>query len=121
MELQDAVELAKTKELTKLEKQVAIQGFEYTHQLAWNVLKDYLEEQGHVGLVGSKDTTREAFKRGLVENGETWMDMIKSRNLTSHAYEQLLADNILDDILNKFYTEFTSFKKNFTELYELEK
>jgi len=117
-ELADAVTLSQTKPLSKLEKQGVIQGFEYTHELAWNVLKDYLEEQGHIGLIGSKDTCREAFKRGLIQNGEIWMNMIKLRNLTSHTYDQSLANDVLEIILNEFYPEFNAFSSAFTQRLE---
>ena len=118
-ELQDAVKLADTKSLTKLEKQGVIQGFEYTHELAWNVLKDYLEEYGgHTNLVGSKDTTREAFKRGLVTDGETWMLMINSRNLTSHTYNQDLAETVFKNIVEQFYPAFKELMEKFTLLSE---
>jgi nucleotidyltransferase substrate binding protein (TIGR01987 family) len=64
-----------------------IQAFEYTHEMAWNTLKDFLEERGAGNLYGSRDATREAFRAGLIENGDTWMDMIKSRNLISHIHK----------------------------------
>ena len=83
-QLERAVELSNQRPLTELEEQGMIQAFEYTHELAWNVLKDFLENQGLRNLYGSKDSTREAFKRGLIENGEVWMDMIISRNLSSY-------------------------------------
>jgi nucleotidyltransferase substrate binding protein (TIGR01987 family) len=114
-ELEEALMLAKTRSLSKLEKQGVIQGFEYTHELAWNVLKDYLEEQGHVGLIGSKDTTREAFKRGIIKNGDLWMDMIKLRNLTSHTYDQTLATTVFETILNQFYSAFSDFTQEFVK------
>ena len=85
-----------------------IQAFEYTHELAWNTLKDFLEEQGLHNLYGSKDSTREAFKRGLIENGEVWMDMIKSRNLTSHTYNEEVAQHIVKAIRKAYYQEFKS-------------
>ena len=81
--LTDAVELAAQRPLSRLEQQGLIQGFEFTHELAWNVLKDYLEAQGFVGLIGSRNATRQAFKDALIQDGEAWMDMIKARNLTS--------------------------------------
>ena len=116
-ELQEAMEVSQIKSLTKLEKQGVIQGFEYTHELAWNLLKDYLEEYGgHTGLVGSKDTTREAFKRGLVQDGEVWMLMINSRNLTSHTYNEDLAETVFNDIVEKFYPAFTELVEKFTLL-----
>ncbi len=118
-ELKESLGLANCRTLTKLEKQGVIQGFEYTHELAWNLLKDYLEFQGHVGLIGSRDTTREAFKRGLIDDGETWMEMIKSRNLTSHAYDRELAELIYDAIISRFFLKFqllhTEFLKRCTE------
>ena len=82
-QLKSGVDLMAQRDLSVLEQQGVIQAFEYTHELAWNVLKDYLTEYGGlVGLIGSRDTSREAFKRGLIENGELWMEMIKSRNLS---------------------------------------
>ncbi len=105
-ELKESLELAKNRSLSKLEKQGVIQGFEYTHELAWNLLKDYLEFQGIVGLIGSRDSTREAFKRGLIGDGEIWMEMIKSRNLTSHAYDRETAEQIYTAISSRFFAEF---------------
>jgi len=56
-----AVKLSGERPLSELEQQGLIQGFEYTHELGWNVLKDYLEAQGFVSVIGSKGATREAF------------------------------------------------------------
>ncbi|MGB4498341.1 MAG: nucleotidyltransferase substrate binding protein [Methylococcaceae bacterium] len=114
----EAVELAQTRELSKLEQQGLIQGFEFTHELAWNVLKDYLEHKGFVDLIGSRDATRTAFKNGLIENGEVWMEMIKARNQTSHTYNPELADDVANDVLNVFYPEFEKLAHKFTELSE---
>jgi nucleotidyltransferase substrate binding protein (TIGR01987 family) len=117
-EFDEAVELANRKELSKLENQGLIQSFEYTHELAWNVLKDFLEEQGFTNLIGSKDATREAFKQGLVDDGEIWMDMIKSRNLTSHTYDKELANEIILKIVENYYPQLQKFSKLFTARYD---
>lgn len=114
-ELEEVERLAKQRPLTNLEKQGLIQCFEYNHELAWNVLKDYLEEQGFINIIGSKNATREAFKQNLINDGEVWMNMIKDRNLTSHAYDKKLADEIIDKILNKFYPELQIFAVDFTK------
>ena len=101
--------LSKFKEknkLNELEEQGLIQAFEYTHELAWNTLKDLLEHRGNKGVYGSKDASRLAFKFGIIENGEIWMDMIQSRNLTSHTYNEDTAEQISTAVLNQYFPEF---------------
>jgi nucleotidyltransferase substrate binding protein (TIGR01987 family) len=115
-ELQEAVEYSQTKLLNKLEKQGLIQGFEYTHELSWKVIKDYLEDQGVTGLIGSKDSVRTAFRLGLISDGEIWMEMIKARNLSSHTYDIELAEEVLGMITQKFYPVFHAFAQKFAEL-----
>ncbi|MCK6540119.1 MAG: nucleotidyltransferase substrate binding protein [Anaerolineales bacterium] len=112
-QLREAVELAQKRQLSKLEEQGLIQAFEFTHELAWNTLKDFLEERGVQDLYGSRDTTREAFKTGLIENGEAWMNMIQSRNLTSHTYEESTAKEIVFAIRKTYHTEFEAFRVKF--------
>jgi nucleotidyltransferase substrate binding protein (TIGR01987 family) len=112
----EAVELAGQRDLSKLEQQGLIQGFEFTHELAWNVLKDYLEDQGFIQIVGSKNATRTAFKNQLINDGEVWMDMIKARNLSSHTYNTEIAEGIVDDILKRFYSAFADMQTTFKEL-----
>jgi nucleotidyltransferase substrate binding protein (TIGR01987 family) len=65
-----------------------LQRFEFTHELAWKVLKDYLEYEGHQGITGSRSASRLAFSLGLVSDGQVWMDMIESRNRTLHTYDE---------------------------------
>lgn len=120
-ELSEGIALSTTRPLSRLEKQGVIQGFEYTHELAWNLLKDYLEYQGIVGLIGSRDSTREAFKRGLVHDGDIWMEMIKSRNLTSHAYDRETAEHIFTAIQSRYFNEFQKLHAEFTARSTLEK
>lgn len=114
--MKEAVSLAQQRLLSNLEEQGLIQAFEYTHELAWNTLKDLLESRGARNLYGSKDATCEAFKGGLIENGEIWMDMINSRNLTSHAYDEDVASKIVSAILEIYFGEFEKFRIRFDEL-----
>lgn len=115
-QLQEAVALAQQRPLSKLEAQGLIQAFEFTHELAWKTLKDFLEERGVQDLYGSKDTTRAAFKAGLIENGEAWMNMIQSRNLTSHTYEEATAAEIVSVIRNVYAAEFEALRSKLAEL-----
>ena len=116
--LTEAVQLEQARALSRLEQQGLIQGFEFTHELAWNVLKDYLENKGISGLIGSKDATRSAFKNGLIGHGEDWMKMIEARNLSSHTYNLETAQEIADDIIGRFYPAFEEMAETFTRLSE---
>ena len=91
-------------------KEGVIQRFEYTHELAWNVMKDFLAKAGNENIFGSMDATREAFALQLIENGELWMDMIRSRNKTSHTYNEETADEIFRKILDEYLPAFASFR-----------
>jgi nucleotidyltransferase substrate binding protein (TIGR01987 family) len=93
-------------DLNEMEEQGLIQSFEYTYELAWNTLKDFFEDQAESNIFGSRDAFRLAFKRGLIEEGEIWMDMIKSRALTIHTYNEDTAKAIAQSIRGAFFPEF---------------
>jgi len=115
-QLSKATATASERELSDLEQQGLIQAFEFTHELAWNTLKDFLESRGATDLYGSRDATREAFAKGLIEDGDAWMAMIQSRNQTSHTYNEDTADEIAEAILSSYVKEFGKFLTKFTEL-----
>ena len=114
--LNAAVQLASQRPLSDLEKQGLIQSFEFTHELAWNVLKDYFAYQGNPGITGSRDAVREAFSAGLLEDGEGWMQMIKSRNQSSHTYNQAVADEIVALILDRYHSLFQAFQQRMSSV-----
>jgi nucleotidyltransferase substrate binding protein (TIGR01987 family) len=111
-----AVALAEQRPFTDLEKQGVIQGFEFVHELAWNVLKDYLEYEGIADIVGSRGAVREAFKRSIVTDGEVWMDMIDKRNLTSHTYNAELAQSMVSTIVSNYYPAFLALQQRLSSL-----
>ena len=115
-QLEEAVKLSRQRELSKLEQQGLIQAFEYTHELAWKTMKDFLEERGVLNIYGSRDATREAFKAGLIENGEVWMEMIQSRNLTSHTHNEETAAIIFSAIVDTYFAEFAAFRERMQQL-----
>ena len=115
-QLTRAVELGQTRELSELERQGLIQAFEFTHELAWKTLKDFLQDRGTIDLHGSKDSTREAFATGLIEDGETWMSMIQSRNRTTHTYNLETAHEIAQAIVHHYFAEFGRFHTRFASL-----
>ena len=65
-----------------------IQFFEMSFELAWNVLKDYLEEQGFLEVKSPKSSLKKAFEIGIIDNGHIWMELLQDRNLTAHTYDE---------------------------------
>lgn len=117
-QLKEAVDLMETRELSNLEKQGTIQAFEYTHELAWKTLKDFLKSRGNTEIYGSRDASREAFQLGLIEDGELWMQMIQSRNLTSHIYDESTAEEMIQLISKKYYQAFDNLRIKMNDLYK---
>jgi nucleotidyltransferase substrate binding protein (TIGR01987 family) len=97
---------AKQDSLSELEQEGLIQRFEYTYELSWNTLKDFLEYQGHSGITGSRDAFRVALERGLITKGDIWMQMIGSRQKTSHMYDEDEADEIAEIIVGSYIPKF---------------
>ena len=108
-----ALSLAGERPLSELEEQGLIQAFEFTHELSWLLLKDFLVDQGVSGISGSRDAVREAVVRELLPAGTeaTWMAMIRSRNLTSHTYNPALAHEIAVLISERYAQELTSLQQ----------
>lgn len=104
-------------ELNELEEQGLVQAFEYTYELAWNVMKDYFTyQQADEGITGSRDAIRLAFKRGLITDGRNWMDMIESRIKSSHTYNEETAEEIVTKIKQSYFDLFIAFKQKMETL-----
>ena len=114
--LSKGVELSRLRPLSDIEQQGIIQAFEFTHELAWNVMKDFFEYQGNSTIMGSRDATREAFLRNLITDGDGWMEMIKSRNQTTHTYNQKIADEIATKVISVYYELFVRFEQRMQAL-----
>ena len=96
----------KETDLNDMEEQGLIQAFEYTYELAWNTIKDYLVYQGITEVIGSRDAFRIAFNRGLISDGSIWMSMIESRIKSSHTYNEEIAKEILKEIREQYFKLF---------------
>lgn len=114
--LDEGVSLAHQRSLSNLEKQGLIRAFEFIHELAWNVMKDYFAYQGTTSITGSRDAAKAAFDKGLIADGEGWMEMIKSRNQMSHTYNQHIADAIVGRILESYFPLFESCSRRMSGL-----
>lgn len=102
-------------EVDDLLKEGLIQRFEYTHELAWNVMKDYAEYQGYTNVRGSRDALRKAFQMGLIVSDE-WMQSITDRNLTSHHYDENEFEEVYQTIVEIYYPLFLKFEKKMQSL-----
>lgn len=92
-------------------KEGIIQRFEFTHELSWQLMKDYLQYEGIMNITGSRSATREAFNKGLVQDGANWMDMIETRNKTVHIYDEAILADEFNKIVYKYYPLLDLFYK----------
>jgi nucleotidyltransferase substrate binding protein (TIGR01987 family) len=111
LQLNEAVALVQARELSAIEKQGFIKAFEFTHELAWNVMKDFAVYQGNSQIMGSRDATRHAFKIGLLGDGEAWMQMIITRNKAVHSYSAKIVDDVISLTLDVYVVQFNMFEK----------
>jgi nucleotidyltransferase substrate binding protein (TIGR01987 family) len=102
--------------LSNLEKEGTIQRFEFTHELAWKVMRDYLEYEGISGITGSRSAVRQAFSNGLLEDGQSWMDMIESRNRTVHTYMEQVLLQEYKNITERYFPLLEQFENRMKEL-----
>lgn len=97
-----------------LQKQGIIQCFEYTLELAWKTLQDFLiQERGYADARGPRPVIERAFEDGIVKDGITWLDMLKSRNLTIHLYDEKEMEAIYTKVAKKYRTPFTALRNFF--------
>ena len=108
--LKEDLEQASERELSDLEKRGVIKSFEYTQELAWNVIKDLFESAGETKILGSKDAFRLALNRGITSDG-TLFETIESRVATVHTYNQETANDIFYKIREKYYDAFEQLRQ----------
>jgi len=87
-------------------KDSLIQRYEYTIELAWKTMKDYLEEQGFIDVSSRKKVVRKAFEEALIQDAPTWIAALNGRNITSHAYDETKANEIVKDISEQYILIF---------------
>lgn len=85
-----------------IQKAGLIQFFEMSFELAWNVIKDYLEEQGFIEIKSPRSALKKGFETGLIHDGHNWMMLLEDRNITSHAYDEATV-NIIERLVHEKY------------------
>ena len=103
-------------ELSELEEQGLVKAFEYTYELAWTTLKDFLEYRGQTDIFGSRDAIRKAFQLNLIDDGDNWMDMLTSRNKTSHTYNRETAEEICRAVKDVYFSLFKTLESRLNTL-----
>lgn len=88
----------------ELERAGLIQLFEMTFELAWKVLKDYLETEGYI-VKSPREAIKIAFQTGIIDDGHIWIDALSNRNLTTHTYDEQLAKKLVKEIQESYFPE----------------
>lgn len=89
-----------------------VQTYEYTFELAWKTLKDYLEMEGFL-LRSPRETIRQGFQSGYITNAEDWLQALADRNLTVHIYDDEIIARVLKDIYERYFFILQEFYNNF--------
>jgi len=97
-------------------KQGLIQSFEFTYELAWCVMQDYAEYQGLTNIGGSRDAIKYAARVSLIKNADIWMEMIESRNSSSHTYNEEIVNEISKFVLIDYIKLFVDFREKMEKL-----
>ncbi len=101
--LRSALETHPLAQFSDLEQEGIIQRFEYSYELAWKTMKDYLEENGVIITpVTPRNVIKEAFAAGMIDNGQVWIDMMLHRNLLAHTYDFSKFKEVLEAIDNHY-------------------
>lgn len=99
----------------ELEKAGIIQAYEFTFELAWKTLKDYLVSKG-VEVSFPRDILKKAFEHDLLDEGDGWMDMLEKRNLMAHAYDETRAELAYELIKKDYFKLLDRFYKKFLKI-----
>lgn len=103
-----------SEKLSLLEKEGTLQRFEFTFELAWKLMKDYLEESGIIiNPITPKQVIKQAFTAKIISDGQVWIDMLLSRNLMSHTYDFIKFETIAKDVEQKYLTSMKQLEKFF--------
>jgi len=98
-----------------IQKAGTIQFFEMSFELAWNTVKDFLEEQGFTDVKSPRSALKKAFEIGIIADGHSWMELLVDRNLTSHTYDEAKAAEVENLIKQKYFPLLKQLHINFKQ------
>ncbi|MEO5570966.1 MAG: nucleotidyltransferase substrate binding protein [Bacteroidia bacterium] len=99
-----------------IQKAGLIQFFEMSFELAWNTVKDYLEDQGFNDIKSPRGALKKGFETGLIKDGHGWMELLEDRNLTAHTYDEKVINEIEMLIRQKYYPLLTELYDHFKKI-----
>lgn len=105
------------KEVSEISEMALIQAFEFTLEITWKILKDYIEVEG-ISVKSPRETIKHAFQQEIITEGETWLKAIEVRNNTTHTYDEILREEAVLFIVNEFAPQLESLYPNIKEKYE---
>ena len=98
-------------EPTELVIDGTLQRYEFTFELAWKTIKDYLDYNGIVSNISSpRNVIQQAYQAKIIKNGDIWIQMMLDRNLLSHLYDEKKSREIYENIKKKYLKQFEEFK-----------
>ncbi len=104
------------KALSPLEKEGAVQRFEYTFELGWKTVKDFLEAGGlAIAPVTPRQVLKEAFAAKVIADGQVWVDMLDHRNLLSHTYDAVKFEKAVEAIAARYLPAMAELQRYFSE------
>jgi nucleotidyltransferase substrate binding protein (TIGR01987 family) len=103
------------KTLNEIELQGLVQCFEYSFELAWKTMKDYLEQNGYE-VTSPRNTIQTAFSSNLIKDGHVWIEALESRNLMSHTYDEVIFEKVIKLIKEKYYKMLKTLYSNFVNI-----
>lgn len=114
--LAEVIDLSNQRKLNQFECDSLIKRFEFSFEMAWKLMMSYEKENGVAVLHGSKDVVRQAYSMSIIENGEAWLEMIDDRNKTSHLYDEEMAADVIDEIIQTYYPLFIELQNKMDEI-----
>ncbi len=102
-------------DLNKFEVQGLVQCFEYTFELAWKTMRDYLNQEGF-SVKTPREAIKTAFQIQLVNEGHIWIDALEKRNLLAHTYDERRAKEAEHLIKTKYYKAIKDLNAKLEEL-----
>lgn len=107
-QLSEAIKQSEKKEFNNIEKAGMIQYYEFTFELCWKVMKDYLETEGEI-VKGTRSVLKLSFQFDLLNDGDVWLEMLETRNRLNHTYKEENFLEAFNDIKNQYYPEIEWF------------